>query len=221
MNKKKCPTCGYAHTKKNGKRKETQTYKCCECGCQFRSERLPSKEELWHCYQSGKQTVAELSAQYGISASTIKRLMRGIVMEWENPQLEGGGYVHMDAAYWGHNWGVLLALDSKFGQVLHLAFIQNEKTLDYQDAVASIGRRGYVIKGIVLDGKQNVFKALSSYSLQMYHFHMREIIRRYLTMNPHLRAARELNALIKRLTRHHARILRRNTPSGRRNGTRH
>ncbi|MBQ0008486.1 MAG: hypothetical protein KBT40_07180 [bacterium] len=77
--------------------------------------------------------------------------------------------------------------------MLHLAFIQNEKTSDYQDAVASIGRRGYVIKGIVLDGKQNVFKALSSYRLQMCHFHMQEIIRRCLTMNPHLRAVKEYN----------------------------
>lgn len=200
MNKRKCPACGSAHTKKNGKRKGKQTYKCCECGCQFRSERLPSKEELWYHYQSGKQTIAELSVQYGVSASTVKRLMRGIAIEWENPRLEGGGYVHMDAAYWGHNWGVMLALDSRSGQVLHLAFIQNEKTSDYQNAVESIERRGYVIKGIVLDGRQNVFKALSSYRLQMCHFHMREIIRRYLTMNPRLRAARELNALMKRLT---------------------
>lgn len=200
MNKSKCPKCGSAHTKRNGKRNGKQTYKCCECGCQFRRERLPSDEELWQIYQSGKQTITELSERYGVSQSTIKRRLHGITIEWENPPLEGSGYVHIDVTYWGHNWGVILALDSRTGRILYMAFIQSEKTSDYQDAVRSIENRGYTIRGIVLDGKQNVFKALSSYKLQMCHFHMKEIIKRYLTQNPRLKAARALKELMKGLT---------------------
>ena len=80
-----------------------------------------------------------------------------------------------------------------------MAFIQSEKTSDYQDAVKSIEDRGYSIRGIILDGKQNVFKAFSSYKLQMCHFHMQEIIKRYLTKNPRLKAARALKELMKKL----------------------
>lgn len=199
MNKSKCPKCGSAHTKRNGKRNGTQTYKCCECGCQFRRGRLPSDEGLWQIYQSGKQTISELSELYGVSPSTIKRRLRSITIEWENPPLEGEGFVHIDVTYWGHNWGVILALDSQTGRVLYMAFIQSERTEDYKDAIKSIEDRGYSIRGIILDGKQNVFKAFSSYKLQMCHFHMQEIIRRYLTKNPRLKAARALKELMRKL----------------------
>ena len=33
-----------------------------------------------------------------------------IDMKWEQPILHGSGYVHVDAAYWGRNWGILLAI---------------------------------------------------------------------------------------------------------------
>jgi len=200
MNKSKCPQCGSTHTKKNGKRKGRQTYKCCDCGCQFRSDRLPPDDELWHLYLDRKQTIAELSDQYGVSVSTVQRRMHDINIEWKNPPLEGGGFIHIDVTYWGHNWGVLAALDCETGKPLYLSFIGNEKTSDYLDAVVSIKSRGYTIKGIVLDGKKSVFEALSSYKLQMCHFHMNEIVKRYITLNPKLKAARALQSLMKKLT---------------------
>ena len=39
-----------------------------------------------------------------------------IDMKWEQPMLHGSGYVHVDAAYWGRNWGILLAIDDLTGQ---------------------------------------------------------------------------------------------------------
>ena len=88
---------------------------------------LPSDEGLWQIYQSGKQTISELSELYGVSPSTIKRRLRSITIEWENPPLEGEGFVHIDVTYWGHNRGVILALDSQTGRVL---YIPEEKELE-------------------------------------------------------------------------------------------
>ena len=117
-----------------------------------------------------------------------------IVMKWEQPMLHGSGYVHVDAAYWGRNWGILLAIDDLTGAVLYLEFIRHETVEDYRTAIASIENRGYCIKGIIVDGMRSLFSEFAS------HFHMISIIRRYLTKNPRLKAARELKRVVFTIT---------------------
>lgn len=200
MNKSKCPVCGSIHTIKYGVRNDIQTYKCVDCGYRFRNSKLPSDQELWKLYQENKQTVSELAASLGTSPSTIKRRLRNVVIEWKQPPLSGHGFVHLDATYWGRNDGVLAALDSQTGKILYLAFIKHERVSDYQDAITSIEERGYKIDGIIIDGLQSLFTQFSAYKIQMCQFHMKQIIKRYLTLNPRLLAARALNELIKSLT---------------------
>ena len=130
MYKLKCPACGDTHTVKNGKRKGIQTYVCRECGYQFRNNEKFSHDDLWRSYQNGKQTVSELASSYGVSDSTIKRRLRGVAMKWVQPQLSGGGFVHIDATYWGHNWGIMLGLDTASGIPLYLGFIKSETNQD-------------------------------------------------------------------------------------------
>jgi len=73
----------------------------------------PTGDEIWSLYQAGKQTIAELAGLFLISESSIKRRLRAIRQEWVQPVLSGSGFVHIDATYWGHNWGVMLAVDSE------------------------------------------------------------------------------------------------------------
>ena len=89
-------------------------------------------------YLTGKQTVSALARRYGISESTVKRRLATIAGEWEQPEINGGGFVHLDSTYWGRNWGILVGVDDATGQVLYLAFIAHEKVSDYREAVASI-----------------------------------------------------------------------------------
>ena len=133
--------------------------------------------------------------------STVKRRLRRVVVEWEQPPLSGHGFVHIDATYWGRNNGILAAVDCRTGKALYLSFIKHERVSDYQDAVSSITDRGYVIDGIVVDGIQALFSLFSTYKLQMCQFHMKQIVRRYITLNPRLLAARGLNGLLAGLTR--------------------
>lgn len=196
MYKLKCPVCGDAHIVKNGKRKGIQTYLCKGCGYQFRNSPDIKHDALWRSYLDGKQTISELAVAHGVSESTIKRRLREIEKVWVQPQLSGGGYVHLDATYWGHNCGVLLAQDDRSGMPLYMAFVANEKVQDYVDAVRSIEKRGYTIAGIVIDGKRNLFSEFSSYKIQMCQYHMIQIMRRYLSRHPRLIAARELKAMV-------------------------
>lgn len=197
MNKKKCPVCKGKHTIKYGVRKGVQLYLCKDCGYQFRAGLDVNENELWNAYQQEKQTIKELSVRFGKSVSTIKRRLHGIKREWVHPPLFGEGFVHLDVTYWGRCFGVLLALDNQTGKPLYMAFIKSETVKDYTDAV--IKERGYCIRGLIIDGKQSLFKTFSEYPIQMCQFHMKQIIRRYLTLNPKILASRELKELSGRL----------------------
>lgn len=199
MNKSKCPVCESSHTIKYGCRNGVQTYKCNECGYRFRNARQPSSEQIWTLYNDRKQTISELAESLHVSESTIKRRLREIKVEWEQPPLCNGGFVHLDATYWGHNWGVMLALDAETGMPLYMEFIKNETVADYQAAVSSIEKRGYKIKGIIIDGKQALFKVFAAYKIQMCQYHMKQIVRRYLTLHPKLKASRALKDIVDRL----------------------
>lgn len=201
MNKKRCPVCGSNHTVKNGVRKGVQLYKCRDCGYQFRSGAKMSNDDLWSAYQQGKQTIKELSSRFGISVATVKRRLHDIKREWIQPPLSGGGFVHLDVTYWGRGFGVLVALDSATGQPLYMNFVKNETVKDYEDAVSSIKERGYTIRGLIIDGKKSLFNSFADYHIQMCQFHMKQIVKRYLTLNPKMLASRELKDLVGRLPR--------------------
>lgn len=108
--------------------------------------------------------------------------------------------MHIDATCWGHNWGIMLAIDSSTGAPLYLSFIKSETITDYHVAIESICERGYDVKGVIIDGKQSLFKLFSAYKIQMCLYYKKQIVRRYLTLNPRLRATRALKDLMDRLT---------------------
>ncbi len=201
MNKRKCEVCGSSHTVKNGVRNGVQLYKCQDCGYQFRARTAVSEDDLWEAYQQQKQTIMELSERFGMSVATVKRRLHDIKREWVHPPLSGSGFLHLDTTYWGRSFGVLLALDHATGRPLYIAFVKSETIKDYEDAVQSVKERGYTIDGIIIDGKQSLFKSFAEYPIQMCQFHMKQITKRYLTKNPKLLAARALNALVDKLTR--------------------
>ena len=111
------------------------------------------------------------------------------------PELIGGGFVHMDGIY------LLLAIDHVCCMPLYLEFITSETNAHYEEALRSIERRGYIVRGIIIDGKRSLFKLFEDYPIQMCQFHMQQIVRRNLTLHPKLLAARELNELMRGLTK--------------------
>lgn len=199
MFKMRCLVCGSTHTKKNGTRKGVQLYKCQDCGYQFRAGIKMSDNDLWNAYQQEKQTIKELSVRFGMSVSTIKRRLHDIKREWIQPPLSGEGFAHLDVTYWGRGFGVLLALDNQTGKPLYMSFVKSETVKDYAEAVSNITERGYSIRGLIIDGKQSLFKAFSDYPIQMCQFHMKQIVKRYLTQNPKMQASRSLKELTAKL----------------------
>ena len=132
---------------------------------------------------------------------SVKRQLQGAERIWEQPNLVGqSGYIHLDVTYWGHNWGVLLARDDATNTPpLYLAFIKSETTHDYRTAIDHISTAGYTIRGIIIDGKKALFKEFREYPIQMYQFHVVQIVRRYLTNNPKMKASIDLTLLIREM----------------------
>ena len=95
---------------------------------------MASDEQIWSQYLQNKQTIHELAATHKVSPSTIKRQLRNISIKWVQPELNCGGFVHLDATYWGRNSGIIVALDSQTSKVLYLSFIKHEKVADYEHA---------------------------------------------------------------------------------------
>ena len=200
MNKKKCPQCGAVKTKKNGTRKGVQLYKCLVCRHQFRSGVPSPATEMWNAYQNGKQTICQIAEQTHLSTSSIKRRLRKIECVWTQPNLSGQtGYVHLDVTYWGHNRSVMLALDDTTNKPLYVAFVKSETTQDYRTAIDAITEAGYTIKGIIIDGKKALFKEFKDYPVQMCQFHMLQIVMRYLTGNPKMKASIDLMLLMREM----------------------
>lgn len=200
MNKKVCPKCGSSNTKKNGTRNGVQLYKCLACKYQFRSGKLEHSTDLWNAYQNHKQTIQQIADLHHISASSVKRKLRCIEYKWQQPNIAGlSGYVHLDVTYWGHQWGVLLALDDATCKPLYLAFTKSETIQDFRTAVDDITTAGYIIRGLIVDGKKALFKEFREYPMQMCQFHMVQIIRRYLTNNPKTKAAIDLMLLMREM----------------------
>ena len=136
-----------------------------------------------------------------MSVATFKRRLHGIMREWIQPPFFGEGFVHLDVTCWGSSFGVLLALDDQTGKPLYMAFVRSETVKDYEVAVSSIKGRGYSTRGLIIDGKQCLFKTFSDTPTQTCQFHMKQIVRRYFTLNPKLLAARDLRDLVGRLHR--------------------
>jgi len=79
--------------------------------------------------------------------------------------------------------------------------IEKETKEDYIYLKGELDKLGYIVQSVVLDGKSGIEKAFMDIPRQMCHFHMRQIVKRYITMNPKLEAGKDLKIIMRSLTR--------------------
>jgi hypothetical protein len=100
--------------------------------------------------------------------------------------------VLMDTTYWGRNFGVMLFRDAWSKENLLKYYIKHETNALYIQGVEQLKNRGFTVKAIVCDGRKGLIQSFPDLPVQMCQFHQCAIIRRYLTKNPKLQAAKEL-----------------------------
>jgi len=108
-----------------------------------------------------------------------------------------------DATFFGKRkdkFGVLVFKDVVSKDILIWKHIESETIRDYTHLKNELLRKGFTIKGIVIDGKRGLFKAFDEFPVQMCHFHQKMIVQRYITRHPKLEASKELRKVVARLT---------------------
>lgn len=109
--------------------------------------------------------------------------------------------IQMDTTYWGRNFGLMAIKDALRNRILWRKYVSHETVADYLEGVGRLESQGFKIYGVVCDGMRGLMQALKRYPVQMCQFHQMLIVRRYLTQDPELEAARTLLRLVNGMTR--------------------
>lgn len=93
---------------------------------------------------------------------------------------------------WFGNLGLTLVRDITNKKNIIWRFVQKENQLAYSSLVQTCVDSGITLLGIVTDGKDSFFHSFENIPIQMCHFHMAHILRKYLTKNPTLECNKQL-----------------------------
>ncbi len=101
----------------------------------------------------------------------------------------------MDTTYWGSNFGVMLFKDAITNENLLKFYVKSETNAQYKQGVELLKSQGFIIAGIVCDGRRGLINSFKEVPVQMCQFHQAAIVRRYITKNPRMPAAIELKEI--------------------------
>ena len=157
LNTKNAFFCGSKQAKKNGHRDNgKQQYHCGSCKRQFIGGQRLNPNTLWQRYSEGKQSAAQLAAQYGCSIKTIHRHLSKAATQGECALPQAPVNLIMDTTYFGRKWGVMVLYDAISKRALSVLEVKNETIERYRQEVAALQERGVVIQSIICDGKSGL-----------------------------------------------------------------
>jgi len=76
----------------------------------------------------------------------------------------------------------MLFKDAYSGENLLKYYVSCETNKDYQKGIAALLGQGFIIKGIVCDGRKGLLQGFAGLPVQMCQFHQAAIVRRYLIL---------------------------------------
>lgn len=173
---------------------------CNDCKRYSSGRKKPSQEAIFNRYSQGTFTIKQLSEEFGISPSSVKRKLK----DYTPKKIEHSPrkvVVQMDTTYWGRNFGLVLFMDAESHQILHYFFIYGkERNQDYNQGLEHLKSLGFDIVGVVADGLKGLRNSILEVPYQYCQFHQKQRIRQLLTLNPRMQAAQELQQIVVQLT---------------------
>lgn len=142
-------------------------------------------------YIEGKQTYIQLATKYGCTIKTIQRRLDKTT-SLIPPKKGRETVVLMDTTYFGRTFGVMLFKDAYTGENLYKTYVKTETNKEYLNGINHLIENGFIVKGIVCDGRKGLLQLFGNTPIQMCNFHQVAIIRRYLTKKPKMQASKEL-----------------------------
>lgn len=155
--RRKCPTCGEADVKKNGRTsKDAIRYRCTDCGASYCANRpdISRKVELdqFVKWLTGKNAISDLQ----VSSSTWQRRTNWC---WRvDPVIEPTGqiydYIQIDGTYLPYGWCLLTAVNN--GKVLAWQWCNQENKTAYKQLLKRLPEPLMVIT----DGQAGALSAI-------------------------------------------------------------
>lgn len=190
-------------SKKDGKRKNIQRYRCKSCSYVFENKK--SKNELVNRlrneYVEYKQTQNQLADKYSLTSKTIRKYLSQTKVSSPNKRKPKNSVMIMDTTYFGRTFCVMVFRDAHIKRNLYWKFLSYETVIEYVLGIDKIEADGTRVNAIVCDGRRGVFRAFKDLPVQMCQFHQVQIVKRYLTRNPRLEASKELAKIAGKLTK--------------------
>ena len=166
----------------------------------FQRREKAKPNTLWQRYSEGKQSAAQLAAQYGCSLRTIRRHLAKAATQAECALPQAPVSLIMDTTCFGRKWGVMVLYDARSKRALTVVAVERETNALYTQEVAALQEKGVLIQNIICDGKSGLLGSFPDIPVQMCQFHQIKIIVRHLTRKPKSPAAQALRALSLTLT---------------------
>lgn len=184
MNRKQCPFCGSVSCIRKGFQGSHQRWKCSQCKKKFQANKTapPSKEELFCLYVFNKQTLSEISSEYGMRTKDVQKYFDAVFLppKHHDPRPVA---LCVDAVFFG-TFGVIVFRDQTKKEDLWWAFCDEEWTLYYERGKYELLRLGYTFTSVTADGLPGLPAVFSGIPFQYCHFHAKKNITKYLTKNP-------------------------------------
>ena len=198
-----CKSCKSRETKKDWKRKWRQSYKCKDCNhiwiTRSRKRKKIEIEKLYIDFSQHKQTYKELWIRYSLSIKTVQKRLDEY-MPSELKEVPKKIILLIDTTYFWNFW-LMIFKEKETRRVLNYKVVCYETNLAYKQGIKEIEDEWWEVLAIVCDWRKWLLWWFGNIPTQMCQFHQTQIIRRYITKKPILEANRDLNNLVKWLTR--------------------
>lgn len=176
-----------------------QRYFCGDCKKVFQSKRRKKKRadtEMWEQYSFQKQVVSSLSLVHDLSERQIRRRLQDFKPSLEQDVLAEGKQepvaLAIDTTYF-ENFGVMVFRCATRKKNLLWYFVEHETNDKYMNGIEELEKQGYLVAGVVCDGKTYLPQTLAKkYPVQYCQFHAMKMVRKYITKYPKTEAGREL-----------------------------
>lgn len=154
------------------------------------------RRNLFHTYVWGRQSIAQIAVREKRSPKWVRKQLDGVVPV-ASSLVSIATPIAADMTFWGRGYGVVVFRSPTLKKNLwwHESFV--EAPWVYAEGLASLRRDGWIITGVVIDGRRGVAEVFERHGIPVQHcqFHQIKTVTKYLTRKPKTEAGRTLRAL--------------------------
>lgn len=169
---------------------------------QKKTQSSRKRRALFRAYVWQRQTLHDLAEKTRQSIRTLRRNLDTVLFL---PRVLSPKKTPLvaDMTFWGRGYGVIVFRSPILKENLWWKESSSETACVYEEGAKELQKTGWIITGVVIDGKQGVARVFERFGIpvQYCQFHQIKTVTRYLTRNPKTNPARELRAITLTLSR--------------------